>query len=51
MHGAMLSGIEQAEKILEFKDLLDECSTEEVTTDDHEDEDHINKTDVTEEKV
>ena len=50
MHGAMLSGIEQAEKILEFKGLLDETFSEEDSDEDQEEEEEEEEEDEEEEE-
>jgi len=43
MHGAMLSGIEQAERILEFKGLLVKSKGEENTVNDQEEKEEYGK--------
>jgi len=50
MHGAMLSGIEQAEKILEFKGLLDDTFSEEDSDEDQEEEEEEEEEDEEEEE-
>ena len=50
MHGAMLSGIEQAEKILDFKGLLDETFSEEDSDEDQEEEEEEEEEDEEEEE-